>query len=71
MLSNEFGDPAILEEDRRYLKMPVARLDTGMAWAADPPSGTRNLIGNLEALLLENDRLLSSPDESLGLRSRG
>jgi 3-phenylpropionate/trans-cinnamate dioxygenase subunit beta len=27
--------------------MRVARLDTGMAWAEDPPSRTRHLIGNL------------------------
>ncbi len=48
------GDLAILEEDRRYLEMRVARLDTGMAWAEDPPSRTRHLIGNLEAIPLEN-----------------
>src|SRR6202035_3857497 len=42
------GDLAILEEDKRYLEMRVARLDTGMAWAEDPPSRTRHLIGNLE-----------------------
>src|SRR5499433_1991987 len=48
------GDLAILEEDRRYLEMRVARLDTGMAWAEDPPSRTRHLIGNLEASPLEN-----------------
>jgi len=48
------GDLAILEEDRRYLEMRVARLDTGMAWAEDPPSRTRHLIGNLEAVPLEN-----------------
>ena len=34
--------------------MRVARLDTGMAWAEDPPSRTRHLIGNLEAAPLEN-----------------
>lgn len=43
------GDLAILEEDKRYLAMRVARLDTGMAWAEEPPSRTRHLIGNLEA----------------------
>jgi len=43
------GDLAILEEDKTYLEMRVARLDTGMAWAEDPPSRTRHLIGNLEA----------------------
>jgi 3-phenylpropionate/cinnamic acid dioxygenase small subunit len=48
------GDLAILEEDKRYLEMRVARLDTGMAWAEDPPSRTRHLIGNLEVVLLEN-----------------
>ena len=48
------GDLAILEEDRRYLEMRVARLDTGMAWAEDPPSRTRHLIGNLEVTPLEN-----------------
>jgi 3-phenylpropionate/cinnamic acid dioxygenase small subunit len=42
------GDLAILEEDKRYLQMRVARLDTGMAWAEDPPSRTRHLVGNLE-----------------------
>ena len=48
------GDLAILEEDKRYLEMRVARLDTGMAWAEDPPSRTRHLVGNLEATPLEN-----------------
>jgi 3-phenylpropionate/cinnamic acid dioxygenase small subunit len=49
-----FGDLAIFEEDKRYLEMRVARLETGMAWAEDPPSRTRHLIGNLEAAALEN-----------------
>jgi 3-phenylpropionate/cinnamic acid dioxygenase small subunit len=48
------GDLAILEEDRRYLEMRVARLDTGMAWAEDPPSRTRHMVGNLESSFLEN-----------------
>src|SRR4029077_9818568 len=48
------GDLAILEEDKRNLEMRVARLDTGMAWAEDPPSRTRHLIGNLAAAPLEN-----------------
>ena len=50
----ELGDLAIFEEDRRYLEMRVARLDTGMAWAEDPPSRTRHMIGNLEAETGEN-----------------
>ena len=51
------GDLAILEEDKRYLEMRVARLDTGMAWAEDPPSRTRHMIGNLEATSLENSEV--------------
>jgi 3-phenylpropionate/cinnamic acid dioxygenase small subunit len=39
---------AILDEDRQTLGMRVERLDTGMAWAEDPPSRTRHLITNIE-----------------------
>ena len=42
------GDLALFEDDKRYLEMRVARLDTGMAWAEDPPSRTRHLIANIE-----------------------
>ncbi|HZU90959.1 MAG TPA: aromatic-ring-hydroxylating dioxygenase subunit beta [Stellaceae bacterium] len=48
------GDLAAFEEDKCYFEMRVARLDTGMAWAEDPPSRTRHLIGNLEATPLPN-----------------
>ena len=43
------GDLALIEDDRRYLEMRVARLDTGMAWGEEPPSRTRHLVGNLVA----------------------
>ena len=39
---------AILDEDIHTLRARVARLDTGMAWAEDPPSRTRHLIMNIE-----------------------
>ena len=52
-LSQE-GDLAIFEDDKTYLKMRVDRLDTGMAWAEDPPSRTRHLIGNLVVEPLPN-----------------
>ena len=39
---------AILDEDKASLSARVARLDTGMAWAEDPPSRTRHLISNIE-----------------------
>src|SRR5205814_4032775 len=45
---------SILDETKETLEMRVARLETGMAWAEDPPSRTRHLIGNLKAAPLEN-----------------
>jgi 3-phenylpropionate/cinnamic acid dioxygenase small subunit len=39
---------AILDETKETLTGRVARLDTGMAWAEDPPSRTRHMISNIE-----------------------
>ena len=50
----EVGDLAIFEDDKTYLRMRVERLQTGMAWAEDPPSRTRHLVGNLVVELLPN-----------------
>jgi 3-phenylpropionate/cinnamic acid dioxygenase small subunit len=39
---------AILDETKTTLRGRIARLDTGMAWAEDPPSRTRHIITNIE-----------------------
>src|SRR5437899_5249222 len=39
---------AILDEDKQTLTGRVDPLDTGMAWAEDPPSRTRHMISNIE-----------------------
>ena len=39
---------AILDETKETLARRIARLDTGMAWAEDPPSRTRHVISNIE-----------------------
>ena len=39
---------AILDESKATLAGRVARLETGMAWAEDPPSRTRHIIANIE-----------------------
>jgi 3-phenylpropionate/cinnamic acid dioxygenase small subunit len=39
---------AIFDETKETLRRRVARLDTGMAWAEDPPSRTRHIITNIE-----------------------
>ena len=41
------GKSAILDETKETLAGRVARLETGMAWAEDPPSRTRHLIAKL------------------------
>jgi len=42
------GVLAFLDETQKTLEMRVARLETGMAWAEEPPSRTRRMIGNIE-----------------------
>jgi 3-phenylpropionate/cinnamic acid dioxygenase small subunit len=39
---------AIMDETKESLDRRIARLDTGMAWAEDPPSRTRHFISNIE-----------------------
>jgi len=39
---------AILDESKATLAQRIARLDTGMAWAEDPPSRTRHFVANIE-----------------------
>ena len=45
---------AIMEETKDSLERRVARLDTGMAWAEDPPSRTRHIITNIEVEPLDS-----------------
>ncbi len=42
------GELAILDEDKESLTRRIDRLDTGMAWAEDPPSRTRHFVSNVE-----------------------
>lgn len=39
---------SLIDDDKRFLAMRVARLDTGFAHAETPPSRTRHLITNVE-----------------------
>jgi 3-phenylpropionate/cinnamic acid dioxygenase small subunit len=39
---------AILDETKETLDRRIARLETGMAWAEDPPSRTRRMLSNIE-----------------------
>ena len=46
-LSKE-GDLALMDETKASLRRRIVRLDTGMAWAEDPPSRTRHFVSNVE-----------------------
>jgi len=42
------GELAFFDETKETLRMRVKKLETGMAWAEEPPSRTRHLITNVE-----------------------
>jgi 3-phenylpropionate/cinnamic acid dioxygenase small subunit len=61
---------AILDEDKTTLVARVARLDTGMAWAEDPPSRTRHMISNVEVETGEDEAEIKVYSNFLVYRSR-
>ncbi len=61
---------AILDESKETLAARVARLDTGMAWAEDPPSRTRHLIANVEVEAGDNEAEITAYSNFIVYRSR-
>ena len=61
---------AILDETKETLAARVARLDTGMAWAEDPPSRTRHLITNIEIEAGDSETELKVYSNFIVYRSR-
>jgi 3-phenylpropionate/cinnamic acid dioxygenase small subunit len=61
----------LFDEDFKSLSARVARLDTGMAWAEDPPSRTRHLITNIEVVQNASDTEVTVHCNFLVYRSRG
>ena len=59
-LDSEFskiGDMAFFDDDKAMLAMRVRRLETGYAWAEEPPSRTRHLITNVRIVDVEGERI--------------
>jgi len=55
-LDREFSEPdetAFFDEDYDSLSRRITRLETGMAWAEDPPSRTRHLFTNVRVVPTE------------------
>lgn len=48
-VDDEFdADYALVEDDRMQLEIRISRLESGSAWAEDPPSRTTRLVSNVE-----------------------
>jgi 3-phenylpropionate/cinnamic acid dioxygenase small subunit len=62
---------AILDETKETLTRRIARLDTGMAWAEDPPSRTRHLIANIEVEPGESESEVKVYSNFIVYRNRG
>jgi 3-phenylpropionate/cinnamic acid dioxygenase small subunit len=65
------GELAVLDETKQTLSMRVARLDTGLAWAEDPPSRTRHIIANVEVEAGDKDSELKVYANFIVYRNRG
>jgi 3-phenylpropionate/cinnamic acid dioxygenase small subunit len=65
------GELGLFDEDLQTLTARVARLDTGMAWAEDPPSRTRHLITNIEVEASAAGAELTVRSNFIVYRSRG
>ena len=61
----------LFDESIGTLTARVARLDTGMAWAEDPPSRTRHLITNIEVESGASDSEVTVRCNFIVYRSRG
>jgi 3-phenylpropionate/cinnamic acid dioxygenase small subunit len=67
-ITEELG---LFDEDIKTLAARVARLDTGMAWAEDPPSRTRHFVSNIEVVAEPDTSEVTVHCNFLVYRSRG
>jgi 3-phenylpropionate/cinnamic acid dioxygenase small subunit len=62
---------ALMDENKDSLQRRVDRLDTGMAWAEDPPSRTRHFVSNVEVRPGDRDGELKVYSNFIMYRTRG
>jgi 3-phenylpropionate/cinnamic acid dioxygenase small subunit len=51
------GDVAFFDDDRDLLEMRVKKLESGSAWAEDPPSRSRHFVSNVRILEVAEDEI--------------
>jgi 3-phenylpropionate/cinnamic acid dioxygenase small subunit len=69
--ANQDNELAVLDENKTSLSGRVARFDTGMAWAEDPPSRTRHMVNNVEVEEADGEGELRVYSNVVVYRSRG
>lgn len=69
-LSNE-SELALLDETKDSLARRIARLDSGMAWAEDPPSRTCHMISNVGVCEGDSDSEMAVHSNFILYRTRG
>ena len=70
LVHHQTPELAIMDEDKDSLTRRVERLDTGMAWAEDPPARTRHIVSNVEAEPGANDSELKVYSNIIMYRTR-
>jgi ethylbenzene dioxygenase subunit beta len=65
------GEVALLDETKESLEKRVARLESGMAWAEDPPSQTCHIISNIAVLEGNRDTQVNTHSNFVLYRTRG
>ena len=65
------SEVAILDETKQSLERRVARLESGMAWAEDPPSHTCHVISNIAVLAGDRDSQVAVHSNFVLYRTRG
>ena len=63
------GEAAFYDETKESLAWRIRRLDSGMAWAEDPPSRTRHLVTNVVAHHVDPDVQAGFTPDDLEVRS--
>ena len=62
---------AVMDETRDTLLRRIERLDSGLAWAEDPPSRTRHFVSNVELEPTDNPDEIRAYSNFIMYRTRG
>jgi ethylbenzene dioxygenase beta subunit len=65
------GEMAILDETKQSLERRIARLESGMAWAEDPPSHTCHVLSNIAVVEGDPDTQIAVHANFVLYRTRG